>query len=317
MNLKEAYSIEIEATPPFNFELTVHKPAGWWWSTPDETFEKDTLWTVARFKNALIGLKLKSLGTIEKPRIRCTIFSKAKISKTEAQDITRTVKRALNTEQDITEFYKLAQKDKILNAAVKDLYGMRTVAWPELFPALILAVTLQMAPLKRSDQMMQLLMEHFGENAHFDGKTIRYWPSPQKIAATTTDELKTKAKLGYRATNLGAIAETLKNGFPTMDELSTMNPEEAKKKLLTLKGIGDYSAELVMPGMVSHWTYGAPKSSTPYSSARNQILREKQSQLSKKSAKSDGGKWKGYAFVYVLNDLPKISKRIGVDLTQF
>jgi len=29
------------------------------------------------------------------------------------------------------------------------------------------------------------------------------------------------------------------------------------------------------------------------------------------------GKCRGYAFVCVLNDLPKISKRIGVDLTQF
>jgi DNA-3-methyladenine glycosylase II len=317
MNLKEAYSIEIEATPPFNFELTVHKPAGWWWSTPDETFEKDTLWTVTRFKNALLGLKLKSLGTIEKPRIRCTIFSKAKISKTEAQDITRMVKRALNTEQDITEFYKLAQKDKILNAAVKDLYGMRTVAWPELFPALILAVTLQMAPLKRSDQMMQLLMEHFGENAHFDGKTIRYWPSPQKIAATTTDELKTKAKLGYRATNLRAIAETLKNGFPTMDELSTMNPEEAKKKLLTLKGIGEYSAELVMPGMgfpldvwsakIFHILFLGKEPDSP---------REAITAL-KEIGEKRWGKWKGYAFVYVLNNLPEISQRIGFDLSQF
>jgi len=32
-----------------------------------------------------------------------------------------------------------------------------------------------------------------------------------------------------------------------MDELYSMAPEEAKKKLLTLYGIGEYSAELVMP----------------------------------------------------------------------
>jgi len=317
MNLKQAYSIEIEATPPFSFELTVHKPAGWWWSTPDETFEKDTLWTVTRVKNTLTGLKLKSLGTIEKPRIRCTIFTKAKNSKTEAQNITRMVKRALNTEQDITEFYDLAQKDKILNATVKDLYGMRTVAWPELFPALILAVTLQMAPLKRSEQMMQLLMEHFGEKARFDGKTIRYWPSPQKIAATTIDELKIKAKLGYRTTNLRAIAETLKTGFPTMDELSTINPEEAKNKLLTLKGIGEYSAELVMPGMgfpLDVWS--AKIFHTLFLGKEPEKPREA-IPLLKKTAEDRWGSWRGYAFVYVLNDLPRLSERLGVDLTRF
>ena len=34
-----------------------------------------------------------------------------------------------------------------------------------------------------------------------------------------------------------------------MDELQAMEPEEAKKKLMTLRGIGEYSAELVMPRM--------------------------------------------------------------------
>jgi hypothetical protein len=36
---KEAYSVEFEPVPPYSFELTVHKPAGWSWSAPDEVFE--------------------------------------------------------------------------------------------------------------------------------------------------------------------------------------------------------------------------------------------------------------------------------------
>ena len=93
------------------------------------------------------------------------------------------LKRALKTEEDLTDFYNLSQKDPILRDVVKDLYGMHTVGWPELFPALILAVTLQMAPMKRSNQMMDLLIAKYGEQANFDGKTIRYWPSAQTIAS--------------------------------------------------------------------------------------------------------------------------------------
>jgi len=37
----------------------------------------------------------------------------------------------------------------------------------------------------------------------------------------------------------------------------------------------------------------------------------------KKEANKRWGKWAGYAFVNVLNDSPKISKRIGIDLTKF
>jgi len=143
LNLEEAYSVEVEAVPPYSFELTLHKPAGWWWSTPDEYFKNNTCWTATRFNSQLLGLKLHSTGTTQKPQIHCTIYSKTKIGISENQQVTRMLKRALKTEEDLTEFYKLSQKDEILRGVVKDLYGMHTVGWPELFPALILAVTLQ------------------------------------------------------------------------------------------------------------------------------------------------------------------------------
>lgn len=317
MKLQSAYSVEYTAIPPYSFELTVNKPAGWWWSTPDEIFKDDTFWTATRFQNALLGLKLKSIGTLQKPKIQCTIFSQAELNTEKQQDVSRMLKRALRTEEDLTEFYALAKEDSILKTVVEDLYGMRTPAWPELFPALILAITLQMAPMKRANQMMELLISDFGDHAHFDGKTIRYWPSYDKIAASTIDELMAKAKLGYRAKNLKAIAKTLQKGFPTIDDFWTMNAEEAKQQLLTLRGIGDYSADIVLPGMgfpldvwsakIFHILFFGEKPENP----RQAIP------LLKQTAEKHWGKWQGYAFVYVLNDLTRLSKRIGVDLTQF
>jgi 3-methyladenine DNA glycosylase/8-oxoguanine DNA glycosylase len=317
LDLKETYSVEFEATPPYSFERTLHKPAGWWWSTPDEIFEKDTCWTVTRFNGELLGLKFWSSGTMQKPRIRCMVYSKGKVGASEKLGITRMVKRALKTEEDLTGFYKLSQKDDVLRGVVKDLYGMHTVGWPELFPALILAVTLQMAPMKRSNQMMDLLIANFGDHAGFDGKVMQYWPSAETIAASTVEELKTKAKLGYRAANLIAIAGALQNGFPSMDELWAMEPEEAKERLLTLRGIGDYSAELVMPRMgfpLDVWS--AKIFSVLFFGKEPEKPREAIPAL-KRAAEERWGEWRGYAFVYVLNDLPKLSERFGVDLTKF
>ena len=317
MNLEEAYSVKINAVPPYNFELTLRKPAGWFWSSPDEEFSNDTCWSATRFNGELLGLKLRSTGTTNKPQIQCTIYSQAKIDTSEKQLIIHTLKRALKTEEDLTDFYNLSQKDPILRDIVKDLYGMHTAGRPELFPALILAVTLENAPMKRSNQMMDLLTAKYGDQADFDGKTIRYWPSAQTIASKSPEELKVEAKLGYRAANLISIAKTLTQGFPTMDELSAMDPEEAKKELLTLRGIGHYSAELVMPKMgfpldvwsakIFHVLFFGKETPNP---------RETIPDL-KKIAEQRWGNWRGYAFVYVLNDLAKLSERVGTDLTKF
>ncbi len=317
MKLKDRFTVEFEPIPPYNFELTLHKPAGWYWSTPEEKCEKETCWTATRLNGDLLGIRLRSTGTIRKQRIHCAVYSKTEIDDFSKHAITGMLKRALKIDEDLTGFYELSQKDPILQDVVKDLYGMHTIGWPELFPALVLAVSLQMAPMKRSNQMMDLLMENFGDEAIFDGKTIRYWPSAQTIANTPVEELMDKAKLGYRAKNLKAIAASLTQGFPSMDELFAMEPEEAKDKLLTLYGIGEYSAELVMPRTgfpLDVWSakifsllfYGKvpekPRDTIP---------------ALKIEAEKRWGIWRGHAFVYVLNDLPKLSKRVGFDFTKF
>jgi DNA-3-methyladenine glycosylase II len=317
LNVKKAYSAEFEAVPPYSFELTVHKPAGWWWSTPNEIFENNVLWTTARFNSQLVGLKLESAGTLQKPQVCCEVFAEKKMNDTDKAMVTRMVKRALRVEENISEFYTLARNDHVLRGVVEDLYGMRIMGWPELFPALILAVTLQMAPMKRSNRMMDLLIENFGSNVSFDGKTIAHWPSPEKIANLTIDELKVKAKLGYRADNLVSIAKALEAGFSTVDQLEKLPPEEAKKQLLSLRGIGDYSADIVVPGMGFPLDVWSAKIFQVLLLGKETEKPRDAIPVLKKTAEKRWGKWRGYAFVYVLNDLPKISERIGVDLTKF
>jgi DNA-3-methyladenine glycosylase II len=313
----EEHRFVLSAVPPYNFDLTVHKPAGWWWSTPNEVFQSGVLWTTARVNSRLFGLKLNSAGTSRKPTVCCAAFSDSRMSDLEKENVTHALERALGVKEDINEFYRIARKDRILRQSARELCGMRTPSWPELFPALILAVTLQMAPMKRSNQMMDLLITEFGDKVSFDGKTIAHWPSPEKTAGLTAEELKAKAKLGYRAQNLIAIAKTLRDGFPTADELAKMPPDEAKKQLLTLRGIGDYSADIVMPGMgfpIDVWSakiFSILLIGKETESPREAILKLKQ------IAEERWGKWRGHAFVYVLNDLPRISKRLGIDLTRF
>ncbi len=312
-----AFCVEFEAAPPYSFELTVHKPAGWWWSTPNEVFENGILWTTVRLDSRLIGLRLEGFGSLSKPRVASTVFSEKSMNASEKDNATRTMERALGVKDDLSEFYALAAKDKILHNVAKDLCGMRTIFWPELFPALILAVTLQMAPMKRSNQMMDLLIENFGDNVQFDGKTIAHWPSPKRIAELKVTDLEDKAKLGYRAKNLISIAKTLCEGFPSADDLSRMQPDEVKKQLMTLRGIGEYSADIVTPGMgfpLDVWS--AKIFSILFTGKEPDSPRDAIPDL-KRVAEKRWGRWRGHAFVYILNDLPNISKRLGFDLTRF
>jgi 3-methyladenine DNA glycosylase/8-oxoguanine DNA glycosylase len=193
---------------------------------------------------------------------------------------------------------------------------MRRTQRPDIFPMLILAVTLQMAPIARSDQMMNLLIQEYGERIVFDEKEVSYWPSPETIARTSAKELEKRCKLGYRAKTLKGIAETIRMGFPTLQELEKLPPEEAKAKLTELKGIGDYSADIVTPHpgfALDVWSakiFSMLLFGKEPESPRDSIPKIKN------IAEDRWGKWRGYVFTYVLNDLDNLSRRFNLNLTE-
>jgi 3-methyladenine DNA glycosylase/8-oxoguanine DNA glycosylase len=309
--------LNLDALPPYNFSLTVHKPAGWSLLTPHEIFKTNVLWTGMRLNSGeMFGLKLRCTGSLDRPRISCTIFSHTKTDTYERSELAEKISWMLGTKENIREFYGLAEHDPLVQALVHDLYGMRRTRRPDIFPSLILAITLQMAPITRSDQMMNLLIQEYGEKIVFDNKEIPYWPSPKTIAKTSVKELEKKCKLGYRAKALKTTAETIQKGFPNLQELENMSPEEAKAKLMQLKGIGDYSADIVTP----HPGFALDVWSAKIFSL---LLFRKEPQNPrdiipkiKKIAQDKWGKWRGYVFTYVLNDLDNLSKRFNLNLTE-
>jgi 3-methyladenine DNA glycosylase/8-oxoguanine DNA glycosylase len=95
-----------------------------------------------------------------------------------------------------------------------------------------------------------------------------------------------------------------------------MSAEEAKTKLRELKGIGEYSADIVSPH---------PGFALDVWSAKifNLLLFGKEPKSPrtiipdlKKTAEKRWGKWRGYVFTYVLNDMSNLSKRFRLNLEE-
>ena len=80
--------LRLKAVPPYDFALTVHKPAGWSLLTPFEIFEKGVLWTAMRTPSGeVFGLKLKSIGTVGKPAISCELYSREELGASERREL--------------------------------------------------------------------------------------------------------------------------------------------------------------------------------------------------------------------------------------
>src|SRR5271169_4860300 len=105
LSLTRSAEFDIEPLPPFCFQLTVRKPAGWDLFTLGEVYEGGTLWTGIRFDGAPIGLKIHSSGTIEKPRLHVGVYTKKELSTKAREGLLATLAECLGAGQDLREFY--------------------------------------------------------------------------------------------------------------------------------------------------------------------------------------------------------------------
>ena len=140
MKLEESFSFQIRPTPPYDFKLTVRKPAGWSLFNSQEIFENNVLWSAARIGGKLAGLKIKSLGDVERPRILTTVFTKEAVPSRERAEFSKALEALLGANDDLNEFYAFATKDSILRHAVQDLNGMHDTQPGSLFNSVVLSI---------------------------------------------------------------------------------------------------------------------------------------------------------------------------------
>lgn len=315
MKLPYRFSYNVKPTAPYCFKLTVKKPAGWSLFTPFEVFENETLWSALHLNDKLVGVKLRSFGQTNSPLLTVDIYTRRPTAAGERQAVMETLNDLLGANEDLTPFYEFARNDPILKHVINDLRGMHDTFSNSLFARATLAILLQMTSIKRSNQMMSSVITHYGQIAEFEGKQIRVWPTHERISKLTPIQLARTCKLGYRAKLLVKLAKTItKNDGPTFTELRTLTLEEAKRRLMDLPGIGDYSADIVnRPGGFPIDVWSAAIFGKLFYGKEPENNRE-----AVEKVKAEGvrrwGEWSWMAFYYVVQDLEGLSRKLNTTL---
>jgi len=307
MNTSNSYravgQFDLITSEPFDFELTVAKPAGWHWSTPAEVFSAGTLWSGTYLDITPVGLKMSAA----KKNVSVSVFAQSALTNNEEASLLAAIKLGLGEDENLDAFYSFARNDPVLSITVQDLYGMRAGRLDDLFGRVILAITLQMAPLKRSQDMMARLLERYGTRIPFDGREVVLWPRPSIIAKLDSTVLRQEIKLGYRSERLIKAARYLTEHPMSLRELHSQPEMEAIQDAMEIPGIGTYSAGLIVGQssvqldvwsvvIVSELLFGRkPNHPRQEINAVTQAMRDRWSN------------WAWLAFVYVVNDLPKLA----------
>ncbi|XOB40471.1 MAG: DNA-3-methyladenine glycosylase family protein [Candidatus Nealsonbacteria bacterium] len=243
INLKKIFSSILKPTPPYNFNVTIHKPSHF--PSSDNEWSKGKYWITMVWRGKYLGLKLENKGTVKRPKIRFSVYSKKPLLKSYKDSLMTEIEWRFNLKSDISEFARKFKKDKILKPLLKKWQGMKPVAANSLYETLVIYIVLQNAVVRRSVQMLENLFNKFGKKVRFDNKTLSTFWEPKAINKVSEQTLR-DLKLGYRAKFLKKISLQFVKGKIDEFKMRKMEREELKKKALKLYGIGPASVEYLL-----------------------------------------------------------------------
>lgn len=144
----------------------------------------------------------------------------------------------------LTDIYASFPNDPVMNAARDFCRGLRIIRqskW-ECLATFICSSMKQVAHIR---QISKKLRERFGEARQIDDRVVYTFPSAERIAASSEEELR-KCALGYRAKNLVATARGVSSGEIDLEKVASLSDADLRARLCELPGVGAKVANCVM-----------------------------------------------------------------------
>ncbi len=162
------------------------------------------------------------------------------------------VKEWFDLESDLTSFYTLAAKDKILKSLTEKYFGYRIVGQPDLFESIIWAVLGQQINVQFAFTLKERFVRHFGERLHFENESYYLFPKPEIVAGLSHDVLLPLQFSRQKSLYVVTIAQAFVNGDLSKEGLAGLPLDEAKEQLMKIKGIGNWTANYALMKTFHH-----------------------------------------------------------------
>lgn len=306
VRLRHCARLAITATGPFSFHHTFGKRtlygARYYFATPFEVFDGRTLWTGVRVDGRMpLGLRL-SLAPGGREGLVVDVFAGRDLAEGACSALEYALAATTGVQDDVQAFYRTAKRFRPLRRAIAHLRGMRVTRFLDPFGGLLFAVLLQRASQGRTYAMLRHLYASYGTHIQFDGRNLLITPEPHILAIGSEQELRVRCRVGFRAKYIRHVGVAAAKGLvPDFVTLRSLTLDQAKAVLTQITGVGDHSAEVVIP----HPAFPVDSWSAPILAPLLGVRSRRLGLIPalKTFAKTEFGPWQRYAYEYLVNAL--------------
>jgi len=245
-------TIEVEATRPFNFDATFHKPDHF--TSGDNYWEPGIRWQTMCWRGKQLGLKITNNSTANRPGILVNIYYNKPLAEDFINSCVNEITHRFNLDLDLSDFNRIFCNEKILGPIIRQWKGMRPGHPGSLYEYIIIGILLQNATIRRSINMFQSLLEQYGKLIEFDNKKLWcFWP-PGKLKKVSQENLRA-LKLGYRAKSIKCIDDYFADNKIDEFELRQKTIAVQRSELLKLYGVGPATAWYLLFDVFHNWAF--------------------------------------------------------------
>ena len=237
--------VTVPALPPFSFELSSEIFANG--DTQIRNYETGRFWQVIRANGKLIFVTVEASGIVDKPELHAEFKSNMKISVEDKKKAEAAVKTIFSLDLALTPFYETVKGDQVMNALTRKLWGLKTPTTPSVFEALVDAIVEQQISMKVATSIERKIVKNFGDTLDLEGQVYYAYPTPQRLAAVSTEELR-QCGLSYRKGEyIKGASMLIADGKLDLEKLrSYESSEQIIRELDDIRGIGVWTAEFTM-----------------------------------------------------------------------
>ena len=243
MIIMDKASFDLQPTTPYNFDLQ------WkFYSSskdPQPEIYKDGIWRRSfKIGDKLVPVSVTSVGTVEKPKLRINAFSK--LNAKEKRYLSDKIMDIFRLRDDLRALYDFMEQDKILRKIKKELYGLRPPGiGASIFEGAVRVIIQQQISLQAAYVMTGALVRKFGEKIEINGEPYYDFPSPQALANADETELRRCKLSRQKSRYIKELALKVVDGY-NLEKIKRLSNEEAIAELIKFRGIGRWTAELIL-----------------------------------------------------------------------
>jgi DNA-3-methyladenine glycosylase II len=245
-------TFDLKASPPFRLDLTI-------WALRRRPHNLLDRWDGQTYRRVLlvadqpVEVAVTQTGSVESPFLTVEVSHDDPPRELTAI-LVPLLTRMLGLDADMMPFYRLASIDSQLRSLVDGLRGFKPPRFPSVFEALVNAIACQQLTLTLGIHLLNRLAAAFGPVWQGSTEPARAFPRPGDLTDLEPEAFRALGFSHSKGLAIIGLARGLTTGSLGLENLEKMAESEIMTRLLTLKGVGRWSAEYVLLRGLGHWS---------------------------------------------------------------